>query len=203
LAMVDTYDMWTSMPATKPWPTSAAAVVNATVTQTTAALSLNGGSSYTYGGMNNNTGTAAGATLGQAPWATGQAWKGRIAEVIVLQSSPTTTQDRAVQEYLARKWGVTIAPAVPGTPTATVASATSASVSWTAPAWDGGASVTSYTVTSSSGPSGTKTCTATAPATTCTVTGLTTGTGYTFTVTATNTVGAGPASSASNSVTPT
>lgn len=72
-------------------------------------------------------------------------------------------------------------------------------VSWTAPANDGGEAITGYTVTSS--PEG-KTCTTTG-VTSCAVTGLTNGTAYTFTVTATNSVGTSAASSASSSVTPT
>ena len=70
-------------------------------------------------------------------------------------------------------------------------------VSFVTPAFDGGAPITSYTVTSSPGG-----ITATGNASPITVTGLTNGTSYTFTVTATNSVGAGPASSASNAVTP-
>ena len=93
---------------------------------------------------------------------------------------------------------------VPGAPTnvtAVVGGSTgsgTAAVSWTAPASNGGAGISKYTVTSSTG---SKTCTTTAtppavPATTCNVTGLTNGTNYTFTVVATNAGGNGAASAA-------
>ena len=70
-------------------------------------------------------------------------------------------------------------------------------VSWTAPASNGGAAITGYTVTSSGG----QTCTTTGT-TNCTVTGLTNGTTYTFTVTATNRPGPGRPSAPSASITP-
>ena len=72
-----------------------------------------------------------------------------------------------------------------------------ASVAFTAPASDGGAAITSYTVTSS--PDGK---TATGPGSPLVVTGLTNGTSYTFTVTAHNAAGDGAASAASAAVTP-
>jgi hypothetical protein len=98
------------------------------------------------------------------------------------------------------------APTAPAAPTGVTATAgdSQASVSWTAPS-NGGSAITSYTVTPFIGTVAqtTSTVTGSPPATTTTVTGLTNGTAYTFTVTATNAVGTGPASTASNSVTPT
>ena len=72
-----------------------------------------------------------------------------------------------------------------------------ASVSFTAPSSDGGAEITLYSVTSS--PEG---LTSTGSASPLVVAGLSNGTAYTFTVTAANAAGTGPASSASNTVTP-
>ena len=75
----------------------------------------------------------------------------------------------------------------------------SATVSWSEPDNNGGASIDSYTVTSSPGGF---TCTSDGSTPSCEVTGLTNGTGYTFTVTAHNSVGSSAASSASSSITP-
>ena len=94
----------------------------------------------------------------------------------------------------------TVAPVVPGAPTAATATAgdTQASIAFTAPAFIGGAAISGYTVTvipadvapvnGASSP--------------IVVAGLTNGQAYTFTVTATNAVGTGAASVASNSITP-
>ena len=93
--------------------------------------------------------------------------------------------------------------AVPNAPTAVsaVAGVNSASVSWTAPAEDGGSAITGYTVTSSPGG---LTCLPQSLVTlSCDVTGLTNGTDYTFTVVAINAIGSSAASVASNSVSPT
>jgi Ca2+-binding RTX toxin-like protein len=88
----------------------------------------------------------------------------------------------------------------PGAPTSVTAAAgnTTASVSFLAPASDGGSPITSYTVTASPGGR-----TATTTTLNAVVTGLLNGTTYTFTVVAANAAGPGPASAPSNPVTPT
>ncbi len=72
-----------------------------------------------------------------------------------------------------------------------------ATVSFVAPASNGGSPITLYTITSNPGG-----ITATGPAGPITVTGLTNGTAYTFTATATNAIGTSQGSTPSNSVTP-
>ena len=90
---------------------------------------------------------------------------------------------------------------IPNAPTSVIASMGDerASVSFTAPANNGGSALLSYTVTSSPGDF---TCTVNAPSTSCNVTGLTNGTSYTFTVKARNINGESLASTASASGTP-
>ena len=99
-------------------------------------------------------------------------------------------------------WTLAISGAVgsPGAPTGVTATAGNgqATVTWVAPASNGGSPITGYTVTAAPGG---QTCSTTG-ALSCTVTGLTNGTSYTFTVVATNSVGAGSASAASSPVVP-
>jgi hypothetical protein len=100
-----------------------------------------------------------------------------------------------------------VTPLPPSTPTApqsvTATPATNQSlVSWTAPASNGGAAISSYTVTPFIGATAQTATTVSATATSATVTGLTNGTAYTFKVAASNTSGLGAASSASPAVTP-
>ena len=90
-------------------------------------------------------------------------------------------------------------PNSPTIGTATATGSTSATVSFTAPISNGGATITGYTATSS--PGGFTGTLAGATAGTITVTGLSASTAYTFTVTATNSEGTSSASTASNSIT--
>ena len=91
---------------------------------------------------------------------------------------------------------------VPGAPTIGTATAgnAQATITFTAPASNGGSAITSYTATSS--PGGFTGTISQAGSGTITITGLTIGTAYTFIVKATNAGGAGAASAASNSVIP-
>ena len=107
-------------------------------------------------------------------------------EVIAFNSALSVVDRRTIQEYVARKWGVPITPGFSVSPSAAPGVST-ATVSWTAPVWNGGLSVTSYTVT----PSGAGTCTWTS-GTTASCTGLTHLASYTFDVKAKNSVGFGP-----------
>jgi RHS repeat-associated protein len=90
---------------------------------------------------------------------------------------------------------------VPGAPTAVSGTAGTgqATVSWTAPASNGGSPILGYVVTASPG----GITASSTSATSAIVTGLTGGTAYTFTVKAINAVGASASSSPSGSVTPT
>lgn len=91
------------------------------------------------------------------------------------------------------------APNAPTTPTA-VAGNSQATITWVAPASNGGAAITGYTVTSTpvvATPTACKTTNLT-----CIFTGLTNGTSYTFAVTATNSVGTGASSASTSAVIP-
>lgn len=97
---------------------------------------------------------------------------------------------------------VGVLPNVPDAPTAVVATAgnAQASVTFAAPANNGGSAITGYAVTSN--PAGGTDSNAGTTATTHTVIGLSNGTPYNFTVTASNIIGASVPSAASNTVTP-
>jgi len=97
---------------------------------------------------------------------------------------------------------ITTPSSTPGTPTIGTArgsGSTTATVSFTAPASNGGATITSYTAVSS--PGGITGTLSQAGSGTITVSGLSAGTSYTFTVYATNSFGNSANSSASNSTT--
>jgi hypothetical protein len=92
---------------------------------------------------------------------------------------------------------------VPGAPTGVSASPGdgSVTVTWLAPAGQGGSALISFTVTTS-GPGVVPSVTVAAPASTATVGGLTNGVAYTFKVKATNSAGSGPASASVGPVIP-
>ena len=94
--------------------------------------------------------------------------------------------------------------AVPGAPTGVSATADtkSARVDWTAPADDGGGTLTGYTITPYIGATAQTTFDTSGSGTSARVTGLTNGTSYTFKVKARSTAGAGPDSAASGAVSP-
>ena len=92
---------------------------------------------------------------------------------------------------------ITAQTTVPNPPTGVSASMNinSATISFSAPSFNGGATITSYTATSSGGQ------TATGSSSPLTITGLSPSTAYTFTVRATNSVGNSSASSAASGTT--
>ena len=92
-----------------------------------------------------------------------------------------------------------VVPDAPGIGTATATSNTTATVAYTAPGDDGGATITSYVATST--PGSITGSLSTAGSGTITVSGLSASTAYTFTVHAVNSVGNSAESSASNSIT--
>ena len=90
-------------------------------------------------------------------------------------------------------------PDVPSAPLALVATpgVGEVTLSWSAPASDGGAPVIDYTVTTSPGGG---TCTVVAPGTSCTVTGLGSAPSYSFTVSARNVVGSSSSSISASAI---
>jgi outer membrane protein OmpA-like peptidoglycan-associated protein len=116
----------------------------------------------------------------------------------VAQLVGAASQDGSAQVSITDDPELVIVATVPSAPTqvSAVAGNASAVVSWTSSTSTGGADITSYVVTASSG----ETCTTTLSS--CEIAGLANGTAVTFTVSALNSIGNSVASSASSAVTP-
>jgi len=115
---------------------------------------------------------------------------------------PSLSGIYTLTQHMKARGAILWPPFVPNAPTistATQTGSTTATVAFTAPVYNGGSPITSYTATSS--PSGGTGTLSQAGSGTISVTGLSPVTSYTFTVTATNDVGTGAASAASNSIT--
>ncbi|MBF0479138.1 MAG: fibronectin type III domain-containing protein [Candidatus Omnitrophica bacterium] len=181
-------------------PTAASAVAgNAQATVSFTAPASNGGSVITgYTATSNPGGIVGVGTTNAAPivvtgLTNGTAYTFTVTATNAIGTSAASAPTNSVTP---------LAPAtVPGAPTAAsaVAGNAQATVSFTAPASNGGSVITGYTATSNPGGIVGVGTTNAAPIV---VTGLTNGTAYTFTVTATNAIGTSAASAATNSVTP-
>ena len=118
----------------------------------------------------------------------------------VLQVTITDAATTIARVKIARNLNVIFTPVAPDAPTIGTATAgpEQASITFTAPYDNGGASISSYQATSTPG-----SITGTASSSPVTVSGLTGATAYTFVIAAINAAGTSVSSSASNSVTPT
>jgi hypothetical protein len=171
--------------------TATAGNTQATVTFT--APASNGGSSiidYTVTANDGKTATGTTSPITITGLINGAAYTFTVTARNSAGSSPASAASNRVTPSV-----TTTIPGAPAIGSATTGNA-QATVSFTAPAADGGSSIIDYTVTANDGKTATGT---TSPIT---VTGLTNGTAYTFTVTARNSSGPSLASAASNSVTP-
>ena len=174
-----------SVTFTAPASNGGSAITGYTVTATDSTTPANGG----------QTGTGAASPITVTGLHNGDTYTFKVTATNAIGTGAASSASNAVTPQATVPGAPTIGAATPGN--------TQASVTFTAPASNGGSTITGYTVTATDsttpangGQTGTGT---TSPIT---VTGLTNGDSYTFTVTATNGVGTGAASAASNAVTP-
>jgi uncharacterized protein (TIGR02145 family) len=183
-------------PNTVPGPPTAvvATAGNASASVAFVAPTNNGGSAITGYTVTSSPGgiTATGATspINVTGLTNGTAYTFTVVATNAIGNSSPSTASSAVTPS---------APTVPGPPTSVTAVGgnAQATISFTAPAFNGGSPITGYTVTSSPGG-----ITGTGSSSPITVAGLTNGTAYTFTVVATNAIGNSSPSTASSAVTP-
>ena len=193
-------------PATVPGaPTIGTATAgNAQATVTWSAPASNGGSAITgyvvtpYIGAAPQTSTTVGNVLTTpiTGLTNGTSYTFRVAAINAIGTGNQSADSNAVTP---------VAPAtVPGAPTIGTATAgnAQATVTWTAPASNGGSAITGYVVTPYIG-AAPQTSTTVGNVLTTPITGLTNGTSYTFRVAAINAIGTGNQSGNSNAVTPT
>jgi hypothetical protein len=169
---------------------------NASATVSWSAPSSNGGSPITGYTVVSNVGgfskTVDGSTLSTSitGLTNGTAYRFQVFATNLVGDGPKSSLSTAVTPRT-----------VPDPPTgvSAVPKNASATVSWTAPAFNGGSAITGYTVTASPGGASVS---VGSSARSATVTGLTNGTSYTFTVRASNIAGLGAPSAPSSAVTP-
>ena len=186
-------------------PTAPQAVSASATSGTAASVSWTAPDSAGAGSVTGYTVTPyAGTTAGTPVTVSGTT---TTASVSGLTSGQTYTfQVSATNSFGDSPAGTSAALTMPGAPTppqsvTATAGNGQASVTWSAPASDGGSSVTAYIITPYQGTTAGSSQTVNATTTSATVTGLTNGTAYTVQVQAQNAIGTGPAG-VSNSVTP-
>jgi uncharacterized protein (TIGR02145 family) len=195
LYMINSVPTWAGIPGAPTMGTATAGAGQATITYT--APATNGGASIisytattTPGGLTSTVSQAGSGSITVTGLATSTAYTFTVTATNAAGTSAASAPSNSVTPYT-----IPNAPTV-GTATAGAGQAT---ITYTAPASNGGAAITSYTATSA--PGGFTGTLSQAGSGTIIVSGLTNGTAYTFTVTATNAAGISLASAPSNSVT--